>query len=212
MRRLDGAAPVAATARITEPVAAWYVADILRGAPPPENALAGRIAFKTGTSYGFRDAWAVGFDRRHDDRRLGRAAGRRRGAGPRRPPRRRADPVRRLRPARRRAGADPDAARMRSSPPPRRCRRRCGTCARTRRRPSPRRPARRSRSPIPLDGSRVELGFTPRRTAGGAAGLEGGGRRAAADLARQRRAGDRADAAPASRPGGRTAPASPASR
>ena len=37
--------------------------DILRGAPPPANALKGRIAFKTGTSYGFRDALAVGFDR-----------------------------------------------------------------------------------------------------------------------------------------------------
>jgi penicillin-binding protein 1C len=50
--------------RICEPVAAWYVADILRGAPPPENALFGRLAFKTGTSYGFRDAFAVGFDRK----------------------------------------------------------------------------------------------------------------------------------------------------
>jgi penicillin-binding protein 1C len=28
----------------------------------PENALAGKIAFKTGTSYGYRDAWAIGFD------------------------------------------------------------------------------------------------------------------------------------------------------
>ncbi|HKH81480.1 MAG TPA: penicillin-binding protein 1C [Methylovirgula sp.] len=51
--------------RICEPVAAWYVADILRGAPPPENAPFGRIAFKTGTSYGFRDAFAVGFDRKN---------------------------------------------------------------------------------------------------------------------------------------------------
>jgi penicillin-binding protein 1C len=49
--------------RITEPVAAWYVADILRGAPPPENAPSGRISYKTGTSYGFRDALAVGFDK-----------------------------------------------------------------------------------------------------------------------------------------------------
>ncbi|MHB8885200.1 MAG: penicillin-binding protein 1C [Methylovirgula sp.] len=49
--------------RITEPVAAWYVADILRGAPPPENAPYGRLAFKTGTSYGYRDAFAVGFDK-----------------------------------------------------------------------------------------------------------------------------------------------------
>ena len=49
---------------VAEPVAAWYVADILRGAPPPDHALGGRIAYKTGTSYGYRDAWAVGFDRR----------------------------------------------------------------------------------------------------------------------------------------------------
>jgi penicillin-binding protein 1C len=49
--------------RIAEPVSAWYVADILRGAPPPLNAPAGRIAYKTGTSYGFRDAFAVGFDK-----------------------------------------------------------------------------------------------------------------------------------------------------
>jgi len=49
--------------RIAEPVAAWYVADILRGTPPPMNAPAGRIAFKTGTSYGYRDAFAVGFDK-----------------------------------------------------------------------------------------------------------------------------------------------------
>jgi penicillin-binding protein 1C len=34
------------------------------GAPPPDNAPAGRIAYKTGTSYGYRDAWAIGFDGR----------------------------------------------------------------------------------------------------------------------------------------------------
>ena len=34
------------------------------GTPPPENAAANRIAFKTGTSYGYRDAWSVGFDGR----------------------------------------------------------------------------------------------------------------------------------------------------
>ncbi|WP_051953356.1 penicillin-binding protein 1C [Methylocapsa aurea] len=50
---------------ISEPVASWYVADILRGAPPPLNAPAGRIAFKTGTSYGYRDAVAIGFDKAH---------------------------------------------------------------------------------------------------------------------------------------------------
>jgi penicillin-binding protein 1C len=65
VRRLDGPPDeVVPEARVTEGVAAWYVADILRGAPPPENALAGRIAYKTGTSYGYRDALAVGFDRR----------------------------------------------------------------------------------------------------------------------------------------------------
>jgi len=48
--------------RLMDPVAAWYVANTLLGTPPPENAAGGRIAFKTGTSYGYRDAWSVGFD------------------------------------------------------------------------------------------------------------------------------------------------------
>ena len=48
--------------RLLDPAAAWYVASALLGTPPPENAAGGRIAFKTGTSYGYRDAWAVGFD------------------------------------------------------------------------------------------------------------------------------------------------------
>ena len=51
--------------RLLSPVAAWYVGDILRHAPPPANAKPGQLAYKTGTSYGFRDAWAVGFDGRH---------------------------------------------------------------------------------------------------------------------------------------------------
>ncbi len=62
-RRVNEANARENTGRIADPVAAWYVFDILRGAPPPDNALAGRIAFKTGTSYGYRDAWAVGYDR-----------------------------------------------------------------------------------------------------------------------------------------------------
>ncbi len=61
--RLDGAAPIIGPRRVTDPVAAYYVADILRGAPPPASSLSGRIAFKTGTSYGYRDAIAVGFDK-----------------------------------------------------------------------------------------------------------------------------------------------------
>jgi len=47
---------------LMEPVAAWYVSNVLLGSPPPENGVPGRIAFKTGTSYGYRDAWSVGFD------------------------------------------------------------------------------------------------------------------------------------------------------
>ena len=53
------------------PVAAWYVDDILGGVPPPAGILPAQLrparplAFKTGTSYGFRDAWAAGFDRRY---------------------------------------------------------------------------------------------------------------------------------------------------
>mgnify|MGYP001765689650 CR=1 FL=1 len=64
VRRLDERRLSPEKRRLTDPVAAWYVADILRGAPPPPNAPPGRLAFKTGTSWGFRDAWAIGFDRR----------------------------------------------------------------------------------------------------------------------------------------------------
>lgn len=44
------------------PGAAWQVADILADTPPPETGAIGQIAYKTGTSYGYRDAFAVGFD------------------------------------------------------------------------------------------------------------------------------------------------------
>lgn len=63
--RLDDTPAANPPLRLVEPVAAWYVGNVLLGAPPPENAAGGRIAFKTGTSYGYRDAWAVGFDGRH---------------------------------------------------------------------------------------------------------------------------------------------------
>lgn len=46
------------------PRAAWQVGDILRGIAPPPGAPSG-LAYKTGTSYGHRDAWAIGFDGRH---------------------------------------------------------------------------------------------------------------------------------------------------
>lgn len=50
---------------LLSPVAAWYVTDVLKDAPPPANAKGGRIAYKTGTSYGYRDAYAIGYDGRH---------------------------------------------------------------------------------------------------------------------------------------------------
>jgi len=55
-------AKAAPGAPVLDRVAAWYVSDILAGAAPPLNGSPGRIAYKTGTSYGYRDAWAVGFD------------------------------------------------------------------------------------------------------------------------------------------------------
>jgi penicillin-binding protein 1C len=60
--------PVTSGTAIFGPLAAWYVNDILAEAPPPANVLpaevrrGGRLAFKTGTSYGFRDFWAIGYD------------------------------------------------------------------------------------------------------------------------------------------------------
>lgn len=51
--------------RLLTPVAAWYLTDILKNAAPPLNAQPGIIAYKTGTSFGFQDAWAIGYDGRH---------------------------------------------------------------------------------------------------------------------------------------------------
>ena len=45
--------------------AAWQVGDILIRTPPPPGAALGRLAYKTGTSYGNRDTWAVGYDGAH---------------------------------------------------------------------------------------------------------------------------------------------------
>jgi penicillin-binding protein 1C len=50
--------------RLMDPTAAWQVGNVLLGTPPPENGVHNKIAFKTGTSYGYRDAWSVGFDGR----------------------------------------------------------------------------------------------------------------------------------------------------
>jgi penicillin-binding protein 1C len=62
IERIADEAESASPRRLLDEVAAWYVGNVLLGTPPPENAAAGRIAYKTGTSYGYRDAWAVGFD------------------------------------------------------------------------------------------------------------------------------------------------------
>lgn len=71
----EGGAPVALHAQARPPAppgapalsaaAAWQVADVLCGTPPPPDAPPDRIAYKTGTSYGHRDAWAIGFDGAH---------------------------------------------------------------------------------------------------------------------------------------------------
>lgn len=62
VQRLDQRDPNPRRVRVLDEVSSWYVGNILIGTPPPENAGFGRIAYKTGTSYGYRDAWAVGFD------------------------------------------------------------------------------------------------------------------------------------------------------
>ena len=56
--------------RLLSPVSAWYVSRILAETPPPPDLVPGQhlgggrvVSFKTGTSYGFRDAWAIGYDR-----------------------------------------------------------------------------------------------------------------------------------------------------
>ena len=66
------ATPIGTGSRLLAPMAAWYVTSILADIPPPSARLdpvyartGRRIAYKTGTSYGFRDAWAVGYDARH---------------------------------------------------------------------------------------------------------------------------------------------------
>jgi len=62
---LDDRGPAGNEGRVLDPSAAWYLGSILSGAPAPANASQGRIAFKTGTSYGYRDAWSLGFDGRY---------------------------------------------------------------------------------------------------------------------------------------------------
>lgn len=51
--------------RVIGAEAAWMVADVLSGLTPPPGAPPRTLAYKTGTSYGHRDAWAIGFDGQH---------------------------------------------------------------------------------------------------------------------------------------------------
>ena len=58
--------------RLMSPTSAWYLRDILRGTSMPDGwgQRSGfdrrhQVAFKTGTSYGFRDAWSVGYTDRY---------------------------------------------------------------------------------------------------------------------------------------------------
>lgn len=65
-----GAGGTTAYPPLVDPVAAYYLTRILLDTPPPPNFLsagnrrnAQPIAYKTGTSFGFRDAWAIGYTR-----------------------------------------------------------------------------------------------------------------------------------------------------
>ena len=61
--------PAGSEQRLLTETACWYLGEILRSAPVPQNVVGPAsvarprvIAHKTGTSYGFRDAWALGYD------------------------------------------------------------------------------------------------------------------------------------------------------
>jgi penicillin-binding protein 1C len=49
--------------RLLSTTASWYLDDILSESEPPAGFVRRRaIRFKTGTSYGYRDAWSIGYD------------------------------------------------------------------------------------------------------------------------------------------------------
>ncbi|MGM0559774.1 MAG: penicillin-binding protein 1C [Pseudomonadota bacterium] len=65
LRYLKESEPASHPATVLTSQATWQIADMLSGVIPPEGAPHLGIAYKTGTSYGYRDAWAVGYDGRH---------------------------------------------------------------------------------------------------------------------------------------------------
>ena len=72
-RRGSGGGKTAAKPRrLLGRAAAWHLTKILEGVPRPPNRVRNSgavprapIAFKTGTSYGYRDAWAIGYNKRY---------------------------------------------------------------------------------------------------------------------------------------------------
>ena len=186
--------------RLLDPVAAWYVGNVLIGAPPPDNAAA--------RPHRLQDRHLLRLSRRlvgrlrrpHDHRRLGRPAGRRAGAGPGRPRRapRRSCSTRSRAPARcrRRSPRAPKGALFAATaqlPPPLQ-RFRAGRAAR--------RGGDRAAHHVPAE-RRAARTRRRRRRAGAAQDRR---RRRAADRAGQRRAAAAPDAAAArcsSRPTGR---------
>ncbi len=65
----EASALAQATSNMGAPIldrdAIWHITNILKDAAPPQGAAKMAIAYKTGTSYGYRDAWSVGFDGRY---------------------------------------------------------------------------------------------------------------------------------------------------
>src|SRR5262249_11135110 len=66
--RMEEAQPPGPAYRLFGPAADYYLHDILNGVVLPDGWAMGqglkrqrKIGFKTGTAYGYRDAWAVGF-------------------------------------------------------------------------------------------------------------------------------------------------------
>ncbi len=58
-------APLEPRQNVLSRSSAWQVGNILSGLAPPPRSPVNGLAYKTGTSYGHRDAWAIGFDGRH---------------------------------------------------------------------------------------------------------------------------------------------------